>query len=359
LGTCATKIDTDLSISAWLSASVPRRTSDTGQNQHNTTLARCRITKGHLATETYTFKLHDSDSKVSQEKVHDMHRPGSYGTNERLKAAQDLSRGGAKFGLTDSIPKHVHEQIEEHSVQSISRLTYCGLCSHMGQECDGERPCGQCVRKSTSCREQGRPLASSQDPKTKCHACFKQGQRCCGSRPCGFCAKHHMRCRDQGDPLTVPQDLQTKCHGCFKNGSRCDGSRPCGYCVKSRRQCRDQGKEQGPPAKRRPSMNPQPGSYQDPQTKCRGCLLKQYKCDGRRPCSSCIKYKSRCRDRGEELGPRPKRTPLEMLKPPAKRGQDPRTKCHVCFLKKYKCNGGRPCSACIRYKTRCRSQGEI
>jgi len=201
LGTCATKIDTDLSIrvSAWLSASVPRRTSDTGRSQHNATLARCRITKGHLATETYTFKLHDSDSKVSQEKVHDMHRPGSYGTNERLKAAQDLSRGGVKFGLTDSIPKHVHEQIEEHSVQSISRLTYCGLCSHMGQECDGERLCGQCVRKSTSCREQGQPLASSQDLKTKCYACFKQGQRCCGSRPCGFCAKHHKRCRDQGE----------------------------------------------------------------------------------------------------------------------------------------------------------------
>jgi hypothetical protein len=181
-----------------------------------------------------------------------MHRPGSYGTNERLKAAQNMSRGGVKFGLTDSIPKHVHEQIEEHSVQSISRLTYCGLCSHMGQECDGARLCGQCVRKSISCKEQGQPLASSQDLKTKCYACFKQGQRCYRSRPCGFCAKHHMRYRDQGDPLTVPQDLQTKCHGCFKNGSRCDRSRPCGYCVKYRLQCRDQGKEQGPPAKRRP-----------------------------------------------------------------------------------------------------------
>lgn len=245
-----------------------------------------------------------------------MDRLGRYGTNERLKAAQDLSRGEAKFGSTDSIPKHVHEQSKGYSVQSIDKLTSCGLCSHIGQEFDGERLCDRCVRKSTPCREQS-PIASRQNPKTKCHACFKQGQRYCGSRPCGFCAKHHMRCRDQGGPSTVPQDLQAKCHGCLKNGSRCDGTRPCGYCIKCRLQCRDQGKEQGLLAKRRPSMNLWPSSHQDPQTKCPGCFLQQYKCDECRPCSSCIKYKSRCRDQGEESGPRPRRTPLEKLKPPA------------------------------------------
>jgi hypothetical protein len=305
LGTRATKNDTDPSISAWLIASIARRTSDSGQIQHKATLARCHTTKGHIATKPYTFKLYVSDTKACQKKVH---RPGSYGTNEPLKTAQDLSWGDEKERLTDAVPKRVHEQTRDHSVQSENTSTYCGLCFHMGQECDGARPCSQCVRKSTSCREQGRPLASGQDPKTKCHACFEKGQRCCGGRPCGFCIKHHMRCRDQGEPLTVPQDPQTKCHACFKNGSRCDGGRPCGYCVKYRCQCRDQGKERGPPAKRRPSTNPRPSSFQDPQTKCRGCFLQQYKCDRGRPCGSCIKYKSVCRDRGQEPRSPRKRT---------------------------------------------------
>lgn len=40
-----------------------------------------------------------------------MHRPGSYGTNEPLKMAQDLSWGDEKDRLTDPIPKHVHEHM--------------------------------------------------------------------------------------------------------------------------------------------------------------------------------------------------------------------------------------------------------
>jgi Fungal Zn(2)-Cys(6) binuclear cluster domain len=44
------------------------------------------------------------------------------------------------------------------------------------------------------------------------------------------------------------------------------------------------------------------------------------------------------------------------LKLLAKRGQDPQTKCRECFLQKQKCDGGRPCSSCIRYKNECRDQ---
>ncbi len=130
-----------------------------------------------------------------------------------------MSWGDEKKRLTDAVPKRVHKQTRDHSVQSENISTYCGLCFHKGQECDRARPCSRFVRKKTSCREQGRPLASGQDPKTKCHACYEKSQSCCGGRPCGFCIKHHMRCRDQGEPLTEPQDPRKKCHACFKNGS--------------------------------------------------------------------------------------------------------------------------------------------
>jgi hypothetical protein len=130
LGTRATKNDTDPSISAWLIASIARRTSDPGQILHKATLARCHTTKDHIATKPYTFKLYVSETKACQKKV--LHRPGSYGTNEPLKTAQDLSWGNEKERLTDAVPKRVHEQTRDHSVQSENISTYCGLCFSHG-----------------------------------------------------------------------------------------------------------------------------------------------------------------------------------------------------------------------------------
>jgi hypothetical protein len=106
--------------------------------------------------------------------------------------------------------------------------------------------------------------------------------------------------------------------------------------------------------------------------RCGPCFRRRHKCDGRRPCQSCRTQYGSCRDvtlkslkefpdfaryfLTGKRGTKPKNVKLLVIDRPSFH------KCHVCFLRRNKCDGGRPChrasstgpcETCIRYCRPC------
>jgi len=107
-------------------------------------------------------------------------------TNNRAWQEQkDKKTNDATVQLTGA--GQIHGQTADSSVQFGGEPTACNLCVRSGRECDGAR--AWCSKKLRVCSEKGQLGPWGQDPQTKCYHCCKIGSRCDGERPCGACIK--------------------------------------------------------------------------------------------------------------------------------------------------------------------------
>ena len=86
-----------------------------------------------------------------------------------------------------------------------------------------------------------------------------------------------------GRALSIEQKL-AKCAPCLKKGSRCDGQRPCSSCVENLRKCQDLTEEAKEEIRRE---FPKTIGLNPDDTRCDRCMKKQSTCDGNRPCLAC------------------------------------------------------------------------
>lgn len=190
----------------------------------------------------------------------------------------------------------------------------------------------------------------TKDKSIKCEWCLRYQRRCDGNRPCSTCLKDKRHCKDQTDQAKeylkqktkqetprkttgrVPDD--TKCDYCMKVQRRCDGNRPCGTCIQRQMSCTEQTeatKDLIPERNRHLLPVPKIADKEKlpNYTACQNCKIRKARCAEERPCPSCVKYGFTC----EPCAPMEKHVPLE-------------EKCRRCRSRGFTCNGESPCGSC-------------
>lgn len=146
----------------------------------------------------------------------------------------------------------------------------------------------------------------------------------------------------------------SKCDYCFRQGRRCDGERPCHSCVKKHRggRCVDQTPETKKlvPKKNREARPALLHASADAE-KCRRCTQTGRRCvrpDGEgTDCTTCKKQGRLCNN--DLTGVNEKKSQAKSTRVPVDK------KCDRCFRRGTKCDGKEPCSSCGD-KHKCYSQ---
>lgn len=189
--------------------------------------------------------------------------------------------------------------------------TRCDLCIRQIGKCDGQRPCSACQRKGRICRDP-RPETIAMIPKhmrnvqkalpppivdervgdQKCRQCYLAGTRCIflqADGKCDRCTRHKRACTmdltgaeedrykknrkpQKEAPVSKGVPMNEKCDQCRGNLRKCDGAKPCSTCV---------GRGHGSKCR-----------YTPPELKdalkCTKCQFRECACDRQRPCGSCV-----------------------------------------------------------------------
>ena len=226
----------------------------------------------------------------------------------------------------------------------------CRTCVKRNKRCTGTPPfitkCSGCKRTKSICLPQGAKNLQVDEglPKDqRCYRCWKEGRRCMGTPPfvkrCSSCEKRGQPCVPQLQGVKRQrQPKDQKCGPCLRYKRRCDGTPPfiqrCSTCEKRNNICFPQlqgGK--GQVDKELPS-----------DQRCGTCSEQDSKCFGTPPfntsCRTCIERGHMCKPRDTEM---------------SCEGQlmENGDKCNRCASINGRCDGGIPCSFCIRHGYKC------
>ena len=249
----------------------------------------------------------------------------------------------------------------------IPQIEKCDYCMKKSRRCDGNRPCGTCVKDRRRCKEPTEDtkslraelaeskyksglkgnVASRVPDDRKCDYCMKRKYLCDGNRPYSTCIKDKKLCQEQTESTkslipeenrSLPQSRQIepalteKCDRCYKTKQNCITNSPnkkCRACIRDGRTCRPIS----PTAVPKETWGPIGGVPRE--ERCNTCRKKYRMCDGETPCSNCLKH-------GEDCVPYEPRA-----------GVPPEQKCFRCNNRQLKCDGQFPCATCTKLKKMC------
>ena len=221
----------------------------------------------------------------------------------------------------------------------------CYVCAERKNKCVGTYPfiekCGHCKRYNRRCypEEEGKRELEFQPAEKKCYNCRLQTRRCDGIYPftqaCGICQAQRRICTAEKPERGLPKDK--KCQRCATNRRQCLGEPPfknkCVHCKAHQRRCYPQSTVVRTAEKGLPK-----------DKKCYRCAQDQRKCIGDPPfkdrCRRCRTKRTKCYAQGTEV---PESIPE----------QDMCVGCKTPSRWWMKCDGKKPCTPCVRLKRAC------
>lgn len=203
----------------------------------------------------------------------------------------------------------------------------CTSCRRDKIRCDGEKPCGACVKK-------GYTVDQCTDG---CESCRRARVRCEGGKPCLRCRSMHLECTEEqavplarseaASPILVLRSNRLRseraklaCLSCRRDNKKCDDQRPCSRCVARSEECVHVAR--GP---------------KSVKLRCESCRQENRKCEEMRPCRQCVEQGKEC------------------VNVQRSRGHGTRVKaaCTNCRRDKVRCEGIRPCTTCVKKGYQC------
>ncbi|KAG2051029.1 hypothetical protein BDR06DRAFT_610249 [Suillus hirtellus] len=198
----------------------------------------------------------------------------------------------------------------------------CASCRRDKIRCDGQKPCGGCVKKGYTIEQ---CVAG-------CENCRKARARCEGGKPCLRCREdqvecteghHHPVLRAEPPPVLVlrgphrskPDRAKLACQNCRRDNKKCDDQRPCTRCIARGEECVHVGK--GPKLVK---------------LRCEGCRQENKKCEDARPCRQCVECGKEC---------------ISVQRKGRGHGTRVKAACVYCRRDKVRCEGVRGISALI------------
>ena len=246
-----------------------------------------------------------------------------------------------------------HSPPRKHNIdESLPKNQRCGTCSKWKRKCFGTPPftvkCPACEQKGSICLPQGekKRVAEGLPKDQRCEACLKRKRRCFGTPPftvkCSACANQGNTCIPQGSQVDKGLPKEQRCRVCFRDQKRCFGTPPfktkCTQCEKLKIKCFPQSEWKQRVDKGLPK-----------EQRCQQCFRHRRRCFGTPPfktsCRTCMKRGRPCKPRGAKLS----------------RQRQLKDHCIRCASNNARCDGGNPCSVCIKRgyncsneKTKCR-----
>ncbi|KAJ8586689.1 hypothetical protein M405DRAFT_343696 [Rhizopogon salebrosus TDB-379] len=204
----------------------------------------------------------------------------------------------------------------------------CASCRRDKIRCDGNKPCGGCIKKGYSIEQ---CVAG-------CENCRKARARCEDGKPCLRCREEQVECTEahihtilRVDPPPVlvlrgahrskPDRAKLACQNCRRDNKKCDDQRPCPRCVARGEECVHLGK--GPKLVK---------------LRCEGCRQDNKKCEDARPCRQCVEHGRDC---------------VSVQRKGRGHGTRVKAACVYCRRDKVRCGGARPCGHCVRKGYQC------
>lgn len=204
----------------------------------------------------------------------------------------------------------------------------CASCRRDKIRCDGQKPCGGCVKKGYTIEQ---CVAG-------CENCRKARARCEGGKPCLRCREEQVECTEghhhpvlraepppalllRGPHRSKPDRAKLACQNCRRDNKKCDDQRPCSRCIARGEECVHVGK--GPKLVK---------------LRCEGCRQDNKKCEDARPCRQCVECGKEC---------------INVQRKGRGHGTRVKAACVYCRRDKVRCEGMRPCVHCARKGYQC------
>ena len=220
--------------------------------------------------------------------------------NDRTKKANKRIRAEAK--VYQDPPCRVCYKMGESCIRYGPEGTLCTNCRrNKRKSCDFDlrgahpsKPAPVPGAKAPSKTKSGEPGVFRDQ---KCYNCATRNAACNGKYPCNNCQTKALKKKCMNVLEAERKKMLSKCVNCASQGPYCNKERPCSTCIELRRNCTyiEQGGlvtrlykvEEAPKISN--LVRPILGEDESSDDECVRCFTMKRNCDGGQPCSCCVK----------------------------------------------------------------------